>query len=82
VELLRMRRTDSQLALEYYQAAMSDPVAHGVTPEKCGDTLTWPARDKPNITGVPIHVLMDLNVEKFDKFFIDLMSSPTPRPAH
>jgi hypothetical protein len=43
VELLRMRRTDSQLALEYYQAAMSDPVAHGVTPEKCGDTLTWPA---------------------------------------
>src|SRR5579859_885192 len=45
-----------------------------------GDTLTWPARDKPNITGVPVHVLMDLNVEKFDKFFVDLMSSPTPKP--
>jgi hypothetical protein len=43
VELLRMRRTDSQLALEYYQAATSGPVAHGATPERCGATLTWPA---------------------------------------
>ena len=43
VELLRMRQTDSQLALEYYQAAMSDPVAHGATPETCGAPLTWPA---------------------------------------
>jgi hypothetical protein len=43
VQLLRMRRTDSQLALEYYQAAMSGPVAHGATPETCGAPLTWPA---------------------------------------
>jgi hypothetical protein len=43
VELLRMRQTDSQLALEYYRAAMSGPVAHGATPERCGATLTWPA---------------------------------------
>jgi hypothetical protein len=43
VQLLRMRRTDSQLALEYYQAATSGPVAHGATPETCGATLTWPA---------------------------------------
>ncbi len=47
-----------------------------------GDTLTWPERDKPNLTGVPVHVLMDLNREKFDKLFIDLMSSPTPRLNH
>ena len=46
-----------------------------------GDTLTWPARDKPNITGTPVHVLMDLNVEKFNKLFVDLMSSPTPKPT-
>ena len=38
-----MRRTDSQLALEYYQAATSGPVAHGATPETCGATITWPA---------------------------------------
>jgi purine nucleosidase len=44
-----------------------------------GDTLTWPERDKPKITGAPVHVLMDLNNEKFDKFFVDLMSSPTPK---
>jgi hypothetical protein len=46
VELLRMKRTDSQLALEYYQAATSGPVAHGATPERCGATLTWPAVDQ------------------------------------
>ena len=44
-----------------------------------GDTLTWPERDKPKISGVPVHVLMDLNNETFDKLFVDLMSSPTPR---
>jgi inosine-uridine nucleoside N-ribohydrolase len=44
-----------------------------------GDTLTWPERDKPNVTGTPVHVLMDLNREKFDQFFIALMSSPTPK---
>lgn len=60
---------------EYY---MDVNIEHG---PNYGDTLTWPARDKPNIIGVPVHVLMDLNVEKFDKFFIDLMSPPTPRPA-
>ena len=59
---------------EYY---MDVNIEHG---PNYGDTLTWPARDKPNITGVPVHVLMDLNVEKFDKFFVDLMSSPTPKP--
>jgi inosine-uridine nucleoside N-ribohydrolase len=46
-----------------------------------GDTLTWPERDKPNITGTPVHVLMDLNREKFDQLFIALMSSPTPKAA-
>jgi len=45
-----------------------------------GDTLTWPERDKPKITGVPVHVVMDLKSEKFDQLFVDLMSSPTPRP--
>jgi hypothetical protein len=37
-----MRQTDSQLALEYYQAATRGPVAYGATPETCGATLTWP----------------------------------------
>jgi inosine-uridine nucleoside N-ribohydrolase len=46
-----------------------------------GDTLAWPERDKPNLTGVPVRVLMDLDQEKFDKLFIRLMSAPTPKPA-
>jgi purine nucleosidase len=46
-----------------------------------GDILTWPERDKPNSTGTVAHILLDLNREKFDKFFVDLMSSPTPKPT-
>jgi len=38
-----MKRTDSQLALEYYQAAPRGPVAHGATPETCCAPLTWAA---------------------------------------
>ncbi|MGD0694388.1 MAG: nucleoside hydrolase [Terriglobia bacterium] len=45
-----------------------------------GDTLTWPETDKPHLTGSLVHVLLDLNKEKFDKFFVDLMSAPTPKP--
>ncbi len=44
-----------------------------------GDMLAWPERDKPRLTGTPVHVLMDVNNEKFDKLFVDLMSSPTPK---
>jgi len=44
-----------------------------------GDTQAWPERDKPNLSGTPVHVLLDVNNDKFDKFFVDLMSSPTPK---
>jgi len=44
-----------------------------------GDTLSWPEHDKPTLSGTPVHVLMDVNNEKFDKLFVDLMSSPTPK---
>jgi purine nucleosidase len=52
-------------------------IQHGPT---YGDTLTWPERDKPAATGTLAHVLLDLNNDKFDKFFVDLMSLPKPRP--
>jgi hypothetical protein len=43
VQLLRMKRTDSQLALEYFQVATNGRVEHDTTPETCGATPTWPA---------------------------------------
>lgn len=55
---------------EYY---MDVNLEHG---PNYGDTLTWPERDKPKISGVPVHVLLDLNNEKFDKLFVDTMSLP------
>jgi purine nucleosidase len=45
-----------------------------------GDTLTWPERDKPEITGMLVNVGLDLNRQRFEKLFVDLMSAPTPKP--
>jgi len=52
---------------------------HGPT---YGDTITWLERDKPKLSGVPVHVLLDLNNEKFDKFYVDVMSLPATKPGH
>jgi inosine-uridine nucleoside N-ribohydrolase len=46
-----------------------------------GDTVTWLEQDKPNLSGVPVHVLLDLNVEKFNQLFVDTMSLPGSRPG-
>jgi inosine-uridine nucleoside N-ribohydrolase len=45
-----------------------------------GDTVTWLEQDKPELTGVPVHILLDLNNEKFDKFYVDTMSLPADHP--
>ncbi len=44
-----------------------------------GNTLAWTAQDKPQ-TGVrPIEVQDDLDLERFYKLFVDLLSAPTPK---
>jgi purine nucleosidase len=43
-----------------------------------GDTLTWSEKTKP-ATGVrPVHAQLDLDLPKFTKMFVDLMSAPAP----
>jgi purine nucleosidase len=44
-----------------------------------GNTLTWSKEDKPAIVGHPVEIQMDLDKEKFDRMFIELMKSPTPK---
>jgi purine nucleosidase len=46
-----------------------------------GDTLTWSDDDKPAIAVQPVEIQQDLDKEKFDRMFIQLMTSPTPK-AH
>lgn len=44
-----------------------------------GDTLTWAEQDKPKIEVQPVEIQVDLDLEKFYKTFVDLLSAPTPK---
>jgi len=46
-----------------------------------GNTLTWMEKDKPNIPLRPVEIQMDLNNEKFNQMFVNLMTVPTPLQA-
>jgi purine nucleosidase len=43
-----------------------------------GDTLAWTPELKPSIDLELVHAQMDLDLQKFTKMFVDLMSGPTP----
>jgi purine nucleosidase len=43
-----------------------------------GDTIVWSDEDKPSLDLQKVHVQMDVDWPKFQKFFMQLMSSPTP----
>jgi len=44
-----------------------------------GNTLTWTDADKPKLTLQSIEIQFDLNVEKFYKLFVDLLTAPPPQ---
>jgi len=43
-----------------------------------GDTLTWSDRNKPGIDRQPVEAQMDVDMPKFGRMFVELMTSPTP----
>jgi purine nucleosidase len=43
-----------------------------------GNTLTWSEKDKPALAVQPVEIQMDLDLEKFYRMFISLMTAPTP----
>ena len=45
-----------------------------------GNTLSWTEKDKPSTAGQAVEVQDDLNLEKFYKMFVDLLTAPTPKP--
>jgi len=45
-----------------------------------GNTLSWTDSDKPKIVGSPAELQMDLDTKRFYKMFVDLLTSPTPKP--
>jgi purine nucleosidase len=44
-----------------------------------GDTLTWAEQDKPKIEVRPVEIQVDLDLKKFYKMFVDLLTAPTPK---
>ena len=45
-----------------------------------GNTLSWSEKDKPDNAGAPVEVQDDLDLEKFYKLFVGLMTAATPKP--
>jgi purine nucleosidase len=45
-----------------------------------GNTLTWLPGDKPKRSLQRVEILMDLDNDRFNRMFIDLMRAPTPPP--
>jgi inosine-uridine nucleoside N-ribohydrolase len=43
-----------------------------------GNTLTWTEKDKPPLAGQPVEIQVDLDLEKFYRMFVSLMTAPTP----
>ena len=43
-----------------------------------GNTLTWTEKDQPKLAAQPIEIQVDLDLEKFYKMFVALMSAATP----
>jgi purine nucleosidase len=43
-----------------------------------GNTLTWTEKDKPKIDFQAVQIQMDLDNDKFNRMFVNLMSAPTP----
>jgi purine nucleosidase len=44
-----------------------------------GNTLSWTEHDKPKTGVQPVEVQDDLDLDKFCKMFVDLLSAPTPK---
>jgi purine nucleosidase len=43
-----------------------------------GNNVSWTEKDKPKVITQPVEVQDDLDLEKFYKMFVDLLSAPTP----
>jgi hypothetical protein len=56
---------------------MDVDVSHGPT---YGETLTWSRAFKPAIDLQLVHVQLDLDLPRFARLFVALMSAPTPPP--
>jgi purine nucleosidase len=78
-ELAAAAWLDPALITKQETRYMSVDISHGAG---YGNTLSWDEHDKPKIVGQPVTIQMDLDKNKFDQMFVDLMRGPTPSATH
>jgi inosine-uridine nucleoside N-ribohydrolase len=66
---------DPSIITQRYDLYMDVDVSHGPT---YGETLTWSEALKPAGGLNLVHAQVDLDLPKFTRMFVDLMSAPTP----
>lgn len=76
-ELTAAAWLDPSLITAEQQLYMDVNIEHG---PNYGDTLTWHENDKPGLDVRLVHVQMDLDRARFERLFVRLMSSATPKP--
>jgi purine nucleosidase len=68
---------DPSIITKEEQLYMDIDIEHGAG---YGDTLTWLPGSQPGLGEALVHVQVDLDLDKFYKMFVDLMTRPTPAP--
>jgi inosine-uridine nucleoside N-ribohydrolase len=74
-ELAAAAWLDPSLITAERQVYMDMDLDHGAG---YGDTLTWSDRNKPALEMQLVHAQMDVDMPKFGRMFVELMTAPTP----
>jgi inosine-uridine nucleoside N-ribohydrolase len=75
-ELAACAWLDPSLITRESRAYMDIDLSHGPS---YGDTLTWTEKLKPALYLQLVHSQLDVDLPRFQKMFVGLMSGPTPR---
>jgi purine nucleosidase len=76
-ELAACAWLDPSLITRTRDVYMDIDLSHGPS---YGNTLTWTQDLKPPVDLQLVHAQVDLDLPRFVKMFVDLMSAPTPKP--
>ena len=76
-ELTAAAWLDPSIITKEKQVYMDVDITHGPS---YGNTLTWADQFRPQTPLQKVHAQLDLDLPRFEKMFIALMSAPTPQP--
>ncbi len=77
-ELAACAWLDPSIITRSVELYMDVDVSHGPA---YGETLTWSPALKPALDLPLVHAQLDVDLARFTRLFVGLMSSPTPRAA-